>query len=92
MLIDGSDLNDSIIVAGQSLLAKQFLHINGFQYTILINGLKFLPIEEDGVQILHAGKRLGSILRVKVVHNELPPPIPKRKNLSDCILDQFLVS
>ena len=56
LLIDGSELNDSIIVAGQSLLAKQFPHVNGFQDTILINGLKFLRIEKDGVQILHTGK------------------------------------
>ena len=61
LLMDGSELNDSIIVAGQSLLAKQFPHINGFQDTILINGLKFLPVPKDGVQILHTGKHLGSI-------------------------------
>ena len=62
LLINGSELNDSIVVAGQSLLAMQFPHVNGFQDTILINGLKFLPVEKDGVQILHTGKRLGSIL------------------------------
>lgn len=62
LLIDGSELNDSIIVAGQSLLAKQFPHINGFQDTILINGLKFLPVPKDSVQILHTGKQLGLIL------------------------------
>ena len=42
LLNNGSELNDSIIAAGQSLLAKQFPHVNGFQDTILINGLKFL--------------------------------------------------
>ena len=62
LLINGSELNDSIIVAGQLLPAKQFPHVNGFQDTILINGLKFLPVEKDGVQILDTGKRLGSLL------------------------------
>lgn len=58
VLNDGSELNDNIIVAGQSLLAKQFPHINGFQDTILSNGLKFQPVQKDGVQILHTGKQL----------------------------------
>ena len=56
VLHDGSELNDNIIVAGQSLLAKQFPHINGFQDTILSNGLKFQPVQKDGVQILHTAK------------------------------------
>ena len=87
VLNDGSELNDNIIVAGQSLLAKQFPHINGFQDTILINGLKFHPVQKDGVQILHTGKQLGSILRTKVVLHERactphpPPPPPKKKKI-----------
>ena len=36
LLINGSELNDNIIIAGQSLLAKQSPHVNGFQDTILI--------------------------------------------------------
>ena len=55
VLNDGSD---NIIVAGQSLLAKQFPHINGLQDTILSNGLKFQPVQKDGIQILHTGKQL----------------------------------
>ena len=56
ILIDGSELNDRIIVAGLSLLAKQFPLINGFQDTLRPNGLKLLLMQQDGVQILHTGK------------------------------------
>ena len=86
VLNDGSELNDNIIVAGQSLLAKQFPHINGFQDMILINGLKFHPVQKDGVQILHTGKQLGSILGTKVYFMKghapctpPPPPPPQKK-------------
>ena len=59
ILNDGSELNDKIIVAGQSLLSKQFPHVKGFQDTLRANGLKFCPVQRDGVQILHTGKQVG---------------------------------
>ena len=57
VLLNGSDLNDSIINAAQHLLKSQFSEIEGFQNTILAHNLKFKPTSSRklGIQILHAG-------------------------------------
>ena len=67
ILSEGSELNDRLILAGQSLLSKQFPHINGLQDTMLSNGLRFLPVDQDGVQILHTGmiQDLGQFIRAR---------------------------
>ena len=57
ILLNGSDLNDSIINAAQNLLKSQFSEIEGFQNTILAHNLKFKPTSSRTlvIKILHAG-------------------------------------
>ena len=51
MLLNGSDLNDSIINAAQRLLKSQFSEIEGFQNTILAHNLKFKPTSSRTLSI-----------------------------------------
>ena len=57
LLLNGSDLNDTLINAAHSLLSSQFSEIEGFQNTILVYNLKFQPVFNTtlSIQILHAG-------------------------------------
>ena len=57
LLLNGSDLNDTLINAAHSLLSSQFSEIEGFQNTILVYNLKFQPVSNTtlSIQILHAG-------------------------------------
>ena len=58
LLLNGSDLNDTLINAAHSLLSSQFSEIEaGFQNTILVYNLKFQPVPNTtlSIQILHAG-------------------------------------
>ena len=56
-LLNGNDVNDSIINAAQCLLKSQFSEIEGFQNTLLAHHLKFKPTPNNTlcIQILHAG-------------------------------------
>ena len=57
LLLNGSDLDDTLINAAHSLLSSQFSEIEGFQNTILAYNLQFQPVSNAtlSIQILHAG-------------------------------------
>ena len=52
-LINGERLTDRIIYVAQSLLKKQFPHINGFQDTLLCQTNSFKCLPHNSIQIHH---------------------------------------
>ena len=63
LLLNGSDLNNTLINVAHSLLSFQFNEIEGFQNTLLAYNLKFQPISNStlSIQILHAGTYVASL-------------------------------
>ena len=64
ILLSGKELNDSLINATQCLWKSKFLHICGFQITLLSHHLAFKAIDVGypSIQILHTGKYVFLIL------------------------------
>ena len=64
LLLNVSDLNDTLINAAHSLLSFQFNEIEGFQNTLLAYNLKFQPVSiysTLSIKILHAGTYVASL-------------------------------
>ena len=53
ILVNGGQLDDQHIHLAQTLLQKQFSHLNGLQSTLLSETDGFAPVQQEGIQIHH---------------------------------------